>query len=119
MAKNTIRKQNTKSAQRPKRKPPQFLRAKNENRLGMAAAMLAIMIMTGVVGVNSISLIQKEKAYAAKEQELLQQITAEEARTKELEEFATYTKTKNYAEEVAKHKMGLEYEHEIIFQEID
>ena len=74
MAKNTIRKQNTKSAQRPKRKPPQFLRAKNENRLGMAAAMLAIMIMTGVVGVNSISLIQKEKAYAAKEQELLQQI---------------------------------------------
>ncbi|MDE6363194.1 MAG: septum formation initiator family protein [Lachnospiraceae bacterium] len=81
--------------------------------------MLAIMIMTGVVGVNSISLIQKEKVYAARERELLQQITVEEERTKELEEFATYTKTKKYAEEVAKDKLGLVYENEIIFQEID
>lgn len=119
MAGKVKRKGSTKNAKRPKRKTPQFLRAKNENRLGMAAAMLAILIMTGVVGVNSISLIQKEKAYAAKEQELLQQISVEEARTKELEEFATYTKTKKYAEEVAKDKLGLVYENEIIFQEID
>lgn len=110
---------NIKNAQKPKRKTPQFLRAKNENRLGMASAVLAIMIMTGVVGINSISLIQKEKAYAAREQDLLRQITEEEARTKELEEFATYTKTKKYAEEVAKDKLGLVYENEIIFQEVD
>ena len=104
---------------RSKRRTPQFLRDKNENRLGMISAMLAIMIMTGVVGVNSISLLQKEKAYAARERELLQQISVEEARTKELEEFATYTKTKKYAEEVAKDKLGLVYENEIIFQEVD
>ena len=85
----------------------------------MIIAMLAISIMTGVVGVNSISLKQKEKAYAARQQELMQQIAAEEARAKELEEFATYTKTKKYAEEVAKDKLGLVYENEIIFQEID
>lgn len=85
----------------------------------MTIAMLAIMIMAGVVGVNSISLRQKEKAYAAREQELLQQISVEEERAKELEEFATYTKTKKYAEEVAKDKLGLVYENEIIFQETD
>ena len=84
----------------------------------MAAAMLAIMIMTCVVGINSITLVQKEKAYAAREQELLQQISAEEARTKELEEFDD-SKTKKYAEEVAKDKLGLVYENEIIFQEVD
>jgi len=85
----------------------------------MMIALFAILIMTGVVGINSISLRQKEKAYAAREEELLQQISAEEARAKELEEFATYTKTKKYAEEVAKDKLGLVYENEIIFQEID
>lgn len=81
--------------------------------------MLAIAIMTGVVGINSISLSQKEKAYAAREKELLQLIAAEEERAKELEEFATYTRTKKYAEEVAKDKLGLVYENEIIFQETE
>ncbi len=85
----------------------------------MTIALFAILIMTGVVGINSISLKQKEKVYAAREQELLQQISVEEARAKELEEFATYTKTKKYAEEVAKDKLGLVYENEIIFQETD
>ena len=58
-------------------------------------------------------------AQAGREQELLQQISVEEERAKELEEFATYTKTKKYAEEVAKDKLGLVYEDEIIFQETD
>lgn len=85
----------------------------------MIIAMLAIAIMTGVVGINSVSLRQKEKAYAAREQELLQLISAEEERARKLEEFATYTQTKKYAEEVAKDKLGLVYENEIIFQETD
>ncbi len=101
------------------RKTPEFLRARNENRLGMIIALLAISIMTGVVGINSVSLKQKEKMYSAREQELMQQIAVEEARAKELEEFATYTRTKKYAEEVAKDKLGLVYENEIIFQEAD
>jgi cell division protein DivIC len=70
-----------------------------------------------VVGINSISLKQKNATYAAREQELLAQIADEDARTLELEELATYTKTKKYAEEVAKDKLGLVYENEIIFQE--
>lgn len=112
-------KRNQEIRNQEKRRTPEFLRAKNENRLGMIIAMLAISIMTCVVGINSISLKQKEKAYAAREQELLQQISVEEERAKELEEFATYTKTKKYAEEVAKDKLGLVYENEIIFQETD
>ena len=98
-------KRNQEIRNQEKRKTPEFLRAKNENRLGMIIAMLAISIMTCVVGINSISLKQKEKAYAAREQELLQQISVEEERAKELEEFATYTKTKKYEEEVSKDKL--------------
>lgn len=83
----------------------------------MMAAVMAILIMTGVVGVNSVSLRQKEQRYAAREQELLKLIEAENTRAEELQAFSTYTKTKKYAEEVAKDKLGLVYENEIIFQE--
>ena len=80
MPEKTVR--GSRNAQRPagrtRRKTPEFLRARNENRLGMVIALLAISIMTGVVGINSISLKQKEKAYAAREQELMQQIALDE-----------------------------------------
>ena len=48
-----------------------------------------------------------------------QQIDAENARTEELKELETYTKTKKYAEEVAKDKLGLVYDNEIVFKEED
>ncbi len=107
-----------KSASR-KRKTPEFRRVKNENLLGMTAAMLAIVIMTFVVGINSVSLKEKEAKYAAREEELQHLIELEEARSEELVNFERYTKTKKYVEEVAKDKLGLVYEHEIIFQEVD
>ena len=48
---------------------------------------------------------------------LLEQIAEEEKRTEEIEEFRKYTKTKKYAEEVAKDKLGLVYDGEILFKE--
>lgn len=101
------------------KKVPKFRQPRNENRLGMAAAMLAIAIMAFVVGVNSVSLKQKEQMYAQKEEELMRLIEIENKRAQELVELRTYTKTKKYAEEVAKEKLGLVHENEIIFQEIE
>jgi cell division protein DivIC len=113
-------KQNRSNARgKKRRKTPAFLKARNENRLGMAVAFIAIMALTVVVGFNSISLRQKNAAYAAREQELIAQIAQEDARASELDELSTYTKTKKYAEEVAKDKLGLVYENEIIFQDSD
>jgi cell division protein DivIC len=83
----------------------------------MMAAFVAIIALMAVVGVNSISLREKNAAYEVREQELIAQIADEDERTAQLEELATYTKTKKYAEEVAKEKLGLVYEDEIIFQQ--
>lgn len=102
-----------------RRRKPAFRRRKNENRLSMSMAFLAIIMIIAVVGINSISLRQKQAKYIAREQELQQQIDAENARTEELKELETYTKTKKYAEEVAKDKLGLVYDNEIIFKEED
>ena len=102
-----------------KGKKPAFRRRRNENRLGMSMAALAIVMMVVVVGINSYSLRQKQESYMAREEELLKQIEEQMNRSKELEELEIYTKTKKYAEEVAKDKLGLVYENEIIFKETD
>ena len=44
------------------------------------------------------------------------QLEAEEQRTKELQEYKIYVKTKQYAEEVAKDKLGLVYPDEILLK---
>lgn len=102
---------------RKRRTKPKFRRMKNEAKLGMTISFLAISMVIVVVGVNSYSLKEKQAKYMARELELQQQIDAEKERAEELEEFATYTKTKKYVEEVAKDKLGLVYDNEIIFRD--
>ena len=92
-------------------------RKKRQNRLGMFLVSTAVVTLLLVVGIKSIELREKQRVYAAREIELEQQIAAEEKRTEEIEEFRKYTKTKKYAEEVAKDKLGLVHDGEIIFKE--
>lgn len=92
-------------------------RKKRQNRLGMFLVTTAVLMLLLVVGIKSIELREKQRVYAAKEIALEQQIAAEEKRTEEIEEFRKYTKTKKYAEEVAKDKLGLVHDGEIIFKE--
>ena len=51
--------------------------------------------------------------------QLQEQIAEEEKRAQELVEYEKYTKTAKYVEEVAKDKLGLVYEDEIIFESED
>lgn len=99
-----------------RRSDPVYKQNKYQYRLGMFMAFAAVIMMTVVVGTNSLSLMAKQADYQKQEQELEQLIAKEEARAEELKELATYTKTKKYAEEVAKDKLGLVYENEIIFK---
>lgn len=69
-----------------------------------------------VVSLKSAELRQKQETYAARERVLQEQIDAEKARTEEIEEYRKYTQTKKYVEEVAKDKLGLVNEGEIIYK---
>ena len=60
---------------------------------------------------------QKDDNYAAKEQELMQQYEDETERAAELDELEEYMGSSEYIEDVAKSKLGLTYENEIIFKE--
>lgn len=91
-------------------------RKKRQNRLGMFLVTTVVLMLLVVVAIKSIELHQRQEAYAAKEQQLMEQLEEEANRKQELEEYKKYTKTKKYAEEVAKDKLGLVYEDEIVFK---
>ena len=88
-------------------------RKKRQNRLGMLMVVLMLLV---VVSLKSAELRQKQETYAARERVLQEQIDAEKARTEEIEEYRKYTQTKKYVEEVAKDKLGLVNEGEIIYK---
>ncbi|NTV78171.1 MAG: septum formation initiator family protein [Clostridiales bacterium] len=89
---------------------------KKQNRFGMFLVITVVIMLLLVVAVKSVELQAKEAAYNTQEAALEEQVAKEEARAEELEEYKKYTQTKKYAEEVAKDKLGLVYEGEIIFK---
>lgn len=92
-------------------------RRKRQNRLGMFLVMSVLLILLLVVTVKSVELQAKKAGYSEREQVLMEQIESEKKRSEEIEEYRKYTQTKKYAEEVAKDKLGLVKEGEIIFKE--
>ena len=80
---------------------------------------MVVLGMLLVVAVNNYNLEKKLAQYREKEQILTEQLEAEKQRTEEIEEFKKYTETKKYIEEVAREKLGLVYEDEIIIQTED
>ncbi len=92
------------------------IRKKRQNRIGMALVLTVVLMLLVVVTYNSIELKAKQQTYTAREADLKAQIEQEQKRTEDIAEFEKYTKTKKYVEEVAKDKLGLVYDGEIIFK---
>ena len=94
----------------------QARRKKNRLRRHKASVLAVsgvLLLLVAVVTVSSISLRAKNKAYIAQEQELQEQIDAEEEEIDSLEE---YVGTDEYIEQTAKDKLNLVHENEIIFK---
>lgn len=84
--------------------------------LGAWGIILIVLAVFGVSAVGGIRLRQKNLTYQKREEALLEAIAEEEARSEEIADFEAYTKTKKYVEDVAKERLGLVYEDEIIFK---
>ena len=89
-------------------------RKKRQNKTGMLLVTMVVIMMLIVVSVKSVELREKRAAYMERVQALTEQIEGEQARAEAIEE---YTQTKRYVEEIAKNKLGLVYEGEIIFKD--
>ena len=89
---------------------------RSQNRFAMMSISAVVILLLVIISVQSIELQAKTDAYAAREAVLTKEIEKEQERTEEIEEYKKYVKTKKYVEEVAKDKLGLVYEDEIIFK---
>lgn len=92
-------------------------RKKNQNRFSMFLVSLVVVMIMLVVAVKSIDLQQKIDAKVSEQQELEAQIEAERERARKLEELGKEVQTKGYIEDIAREKLGLVYEDEILFKE--
>ena len=92
-------------------------RRRNQNKFSMFLVSLVVVLIMIVVAVKSVELQQKIDAKAKEEQQLDDQIAAEKQRAKEIEDFGKEVQTKGYIEDVAREKLGLVYEDEIMFKE--
>ena len=91
-------------------------RKRRQNRLGMILVTVVVLMLCLVLTVSMMSLNKKRNNYVERQKNLQQQIDAENRRAEDLVEYEKYTKTAAYVEEVAKDKLGLVYEDEIVFQ---
>ena len=91
-------------------------RSKRQNHFGMVMVLILVVMFCSVIEIKSISLKNKRDEYNKKIETLEGQIEQQKERTKDLEEYEKYTKTSKYVEEVAKEKLGLVYEDEIVFE---
>lgn len=94
-------------------------RKRHQNRFSMFLVTLVVVMIMVVVAVRSVELKQKIAAIATREEQLNSQIDAEKRRAEEIAEYRKYTQTKAFMEEVAKDKLGLVYEGEIVFKQDD
>ena len=92
-------------------------RKRKQNRTGVLLVTVVLLMLLVVVGVKSVELREKNAYYQQREEELALEIEQEEQRAEEIEEYETYTQTKKYIEEVARDKLGLVYEGEILFKD--
>lgn len=92
-------------------------RRRHQNRFSLFLVSLVVLMIMVVVAVRSVELQRKIAGYDTQIASLSAQIDSETARAEEIEEYRKYTQTKAYVEEVAKDKLGLVYEGEILFKE--
>ena len=90
---------------------------RQQNELNMWLAALVVGILIIVIMVACFGLFQKLQNNNSRIDELKSQIRTEKQRSEDIEEFRQYTETREYIEEIAREKLGLVYEGEVIFKE--
>ena len=86
------------------------------NSLGMIAIALVVLVLLGGLMLESNDLKERFTGYDAKAATLQQQIEDEQTRTEEIDKLKKYMETDEYAEEVAREKLGLVKDNETVFK---
>lgn len=91
-------------------------RLRSSNFRGMCCISAVVLVLLAVLAVRSHSLKLSNAVYREELVKIEKQLEQEEARTEEIDEMKRYMQSDEYAEQVAKDKLGLVYENEIVFK---
>ena len=92
---------------------------RGSNRREMICISAVVVVLMCVVFTQSGRLREKNAGYEARIEELNAEIAEESERAEEIEELKEYVKTPEYAGEVARQKLGMVGEDEILFRSDD
>ena len=90
-----------------------------QNRRTMLGITVVVLVLMAALLVSGQKLNAKIEEGEMRITELTEQTAEEEARTEEITELQEYMKSDEYAEQVAKDKLGLVKDGEIVFRETD
>lgn len=86
------------------------------HRRSMILISAVVMLMSGIVFIQSLTLQAKSKEYKQQEIELQKQIDEAKAYAEEIKEFEQYVGTDEYVKDIAQERLGLVNPNEIIFK---
>lgn len=78
-----------------------------------------VLILCAVMSYSKVKLEAQENACKKRMEELSSELSEEEKRAEDIEDYKTYVQTKKFIEEEAREKLGLVYPDEIIFEAED
>ena len=93
------------------------IRRSSKKRGGTLSVAVIVVAYLIVMIFQIVQLKNKETAYAQQTAELNKQLKEETERTDEINALADYMQSDQYIEDMAKSKLGLAYDNEIIFKE--
>lgn len=94
-------------------------RRRRKNKTGVGIISFVLLILFAIVSYSRIDLEKRYKEANIQIKRLEAKIDKQEERKKEISNLKAYVQTKSYIEEIAREKLGLVYEDEVIFKRDD
>ncbi len=92
-------------------------RRKRRTGGGKLMIFAMVIVLTLILSVQIVRLYQKDQALISRQEQLEETLAQEQERTTELEEEEAYVGTDAYVEDVARSRLGMVYEDEILLKE--
>lgn len=83
--------------------------------MSMAAVGSVVVVLLLVLGIKGMQLKEKNASYEKTKQELQAQLDQEQERTQQIEAYSDYVNSDEYIEKIAKERLGLVKDNEIVF----
>ena len=94
-----------------------MVRNRTKKKTGRLSIACIVIFLLAFMSVQIIRLYQKDREYTARERALTTQLKEEKKRSEQLSDYEAYIGSQEYVEDTAKSKLGMVYDHEIIFKE--